>query len=54
MDLGYLVTYLIDFIRSKMDLANLLGLIGGIFYVASVTLRTMIPLRIAAIISNIR
>ncbi|MGD9920696.1 MAG: Crp/Fnr family transcriptional regulator [Pseudorhodoplanes sp.] len=53
MDLGYLATYLIDFIRSKMDLANLLGLIGGIFYVASVTLRTMIPLRIAAIISNI-
>jgi hypothetical protein len=53
MDLGYVVTYLIDFIRSKMDLANLLGLIGGIFYVASVTLRTMIPLRIAAIISNV-
>jgi hypothetical protein len=53
MDLGYLVTYLIDFIRSKMDLANLLGLIGGVFYVASVTLRTMIPLRIAAIISNV-
>ncbi|MFZ5693655.1 MAG: Crp/Fnr family transcriptional regulator [Pseudomonadota bacterium] len=53
MDLGYLVTYLVDFIRSKMDLANLLGLIGGVFYVASVTLRTMIPLRIAAIISNI-
>ena len=25
MDLGYLVTYLVDFIRSKMDLANLLG-----------------------------
>ncbi|HWV40107.1 cyclic nucleotide-binding domain-containing protein [Pseudorhodoplanes sp.] len=53
MDLGYVATYMIDFIRSKMDLANLLGLIGGIFYVASVTLRTMIPLRIAAIISNI-
>jgi hypothetical protein len=53
MDVGYLFTYLVDFIRSKMDLANLLGLIGGIFYVASVTLRTMIPLRIAAIISNV-
>ncbi len=53
MDFGYLLTYMIDFIRSKMDLANLLGLIGGIFYVASVTLRTMIPLRIAAIISNV-
>lgn len=53
MDFGYLFTYLIDFIRSKMDLANLLGLIGAIFYVASMTLRTMIPLRIAAIISNV-
>ncbi|HWV53799.1 cyclic nucleotide-binding domain-containing protein [Pseudorhodoplanes sp.] len=53
MDLGYLATYMVDFIRSKMDLANLLGLIGGVFYVASVTLRTMIPLRIAAIISNV-
>ena len=53
MDLGYIVTYMVDFIRSKMDLANLLGLIGAIFYVASMTLRTMIPLRIAAIVSNI-
>jgi CRP-like cAMP-binding protein len=53
MDLGYLATYMIDFIMSKMDLANLLGLIGAVFYVLSMTLRTMIPLRIAAIISNI-
>jgi len=53
MDLGYFISYLIEFIASKMDLANLLGLIGAIFYVASMTLRTMIPLRIAAIISNI-
>jgi hypothetical protein len=53
MDFNTIYAYLVDFIISKMDLANLLGLIGGIFYVASVTLRTMIPLRIAAIISNI-
>jgi len=53
MDFNSIYAYLIDFIISKMDLANLLGLIGGIFYIASVTLRTMIPLRIAAIISNI-
>lgn len=53
MDFNTVYAYLVDFIISKMDLANLLGLIGGIFYVASVTLRTMIPLRIAAIISNI-
>ena len=53
MDFSYIYSYLVDFIISKMDLANLLGLIGGIFYIASVTLRTMIPLRTAAIISNI-
>ena len=53
MDFNTIYAYLVDFIISKIDLANLLGLIGGIFYVASVTLRTMIPLRIAAIISNI-
>ncbi len=46
-------TYLVEFVMSKIDLANLLGLIGGVFYVASVTLRTMVPLRIAAIASNI-
>lgn len=53
MDIGFIFSYLIEFISSRMDLANLLGLIGGAFYVASVTLRTMIPLRIAAIVSNI-
>ena len=53
MDFNTIYAYLVDLIVSKMDLANLLGLIGGIFYVASVTLRTMIPLRTAAIISNI-
>ena len=53
MDISFIASYMAEFIWSKMDLANLLGLIGGIFYVASVTLRTMIPLRIAAIISNI-
>jgi hypothetical protein len=34
-------------------LANLLGLIGGIFYVASVSMKTVIPLRIAAIASTV-
>jgi hypothetical protein len=53
MDFSAILSYLVDFILSKMDVANLLGLIGGIFYVASVTLRTMIPLRVAAIASNI-
>jgi hypothetical protein len=53
MDFNAIVSYVIDFVVSKIDIANMLGLIGGIFYVASVTLRTMIPLRIAAIISNV-
>ena len=53
MDTNFIVEYVIDFIISKVDIANALGLIGGIFYVMSVTLRTMIPLRIAAIASNI-
>lgn len=34
-----------------VTLANLLGLIGGIFYVASVSMKTVIPLRVAAIAS---
>ena len=53
MDSNLILSYIADFIISKVDLANALGLIGGIFYVLSVTLRTMIPLRIAAIASNI-
>jgi hypothetical protein len=35
-----------------ITLANILGLIGGIFYVASVSMKTIIPLRIAAIAST--
>ncbi len=32
--------------------ANLLGLIGGIFYIATMVMKTMVPLRIAGITSN--
>ena len=53
MDSNLILSYVVDFIISKVDIANALGLIGGIFYVLSVTLRTMIPLRVAAIASNI-
>lgn len=35
-----------------VTLANILGLIGGIFYVASVSMKTVIPLRIAGIAST--
>ena len=43
---------LIVLLESKMDLANLMGLIGGMFYIASLYLKTMVPLRAAAIASN--
>jgi hypothetical protein len=42
---GHLLTF--------VTLANILGLIGGIFYVASVSMKTIIPLRVAAIASTI-
>jgi hypothetical protein len=51
-DLQILWQDLLTFAWSKADLANLLGLIGGLFYVGSLYLRTMVPLRIMAIISN--
>ena len=36
-----------------VTLANIFGLIGGIFYVASVSMKTVIPLRLAGIASTI-
>ena len=41
-----------DNLLTFVTLANILGLIGGIFYVASVSMKTVIPLRIAAIAST--
>ena len=35
-----------------VTIANILGLVGGIFYVASVSMKTIIPLRVAAIAST--
>jgi Cyclic nucleotide-binding domain len=35
-----------------VTVANALGLLGGVFYVASVSMKTVIPLRIAAIVST--
>ena len=37
---------------SKMDLATLFGLIGGIFFIAALYMKTMARLRIANIVSN--
>ena len=53
MDIGFIVSHMVEFVVSKMDLANLMGVIGGFFYIASLYLKTMVPLRIAAIASNI-
>jgi hypothetical protein len=51
-ELTTLYNDLIEFAWSRADLANLLGLIGGLCYVASLYLKTMVPLRIVAIVSN--
>lgn len=41
-----------DNLLTFVTLANILGLLGGIFYVASVSMKTIIPLRIAGIAST--
>jgi CRP-like cAMP-binding protein len=40
-----------DYLMSLASLANALGIIGAIFYVASMSMKTVIPLRITGIIS---
>ncbi|HVX98864.1 MAG TPA: cyclic nucleotide-binding domain-containing protein [Pseudorhodoplanes sp.] len=35
-----------------LSLANIMGFIGGIFYVGTMVMKTMVPLRVAAIASN--
>ncbi len=40
-----------DNLMTFLTLANMLGLVGGIFYLASVSMKTVIPLRVAAIAS---
>lgn len=42
-----------DNLLTFVTLANFFGLLGGIFYVASVSMKTVIPLRIAAIFSTV-
>ena len=60
MDLTPYLTwdYVVQFLKwdnllTFATLGNILGLIGGIFYVASVSMKTIIPLRIAAIASTV-
>jgi hypothetical protein len=46
------VNQLMAFVISKMDLANLFGALGGVFFVATLYMRTMARLRIVNIVSN--
>jgi hypothetical protein len=59
MDLGSLIAHpdlVVEYISQQniariITWANIMGLIGGAFYVASIWMRTVIPLRIAGIVS---
>ena len=57
MDFGNLtmsgaIDQLMAFAISKMDFANLFGLFGGIFFITTLYMKTMVRLRIASIVSN--
>lgn len=49
MDLSSYLSW--AFLSSFITLANVMGAIGGLFYVASISMSTVIPLRIAGIVS---
>jgi CRP-like cAMP-binding protein len=49
MDLGSYLS--VSFLMSFVTMANVLGALGGICYIASISMRTVIPLRIAGIAS---
>ena len=44
---------LTDAAAAAIDLANMFALIGAVFFVATLLMRTIVPLRIAALISNV-
>ena len=50
---GALFNRLIDVAVANINFANLLALTGAIFYVATLMVRTIVPLRIINIISNV-
>lgn len=57
MDFGNLTTsnaidHLMAFAISKMDIANLFALLGGIFFISALYMKTMARLRVANIVSN--
>src|SRR5262245_34475925 len=54
-DLSYetIINHLRDFASSSINLPNMLALFGALFFVATLLARTIVPLRISAIISDI-
>src|SRR6266581_1092794 len=44
---------LVDIALASITIANMLALIGAIFFVATLLMRTMVPLRVAGIISDV-
>jgi len=48
-----IVHRLMDAATAAFNLPNMLALMGAIFFVATLLMRTIVPLRIAALISNV-
>ena len=42
-----------DFVLASINFANVLALLGAIFFVATLLMRTIVPLRVSAIISDL-
>jgi Cyclic nucleotide-binding domain len=42
-----------DFVLASINLANVLALLGAVFFVATLLMRTIVPLRVSAIISDV-
>jgi hypothetical protein len=52
MNFADLLNNLTALLMSHLHLADILGFIGAIFYIATYSMKTMVPLRIAGILSN--
>jgi hypothetical protein len=53
LNFGAILERLEHFVLISINVANFLALLGAIFYVATLLMRTIIPLRVSAIISDI-
>jgi Cyclic nucleotide-binding domain len=50
---GATFNHLADIALAAINIANMLALVGAIFYVATLLMRTIVPLRVSAIISDV-